>query len=128
MSTGAISNYLEDALLAHTLLHTTYTAPSTVYVALFSSATTDAGGGTELAGGSYARQAVSFGTPSGGVTSNTTMITFLSLPAVTVTHVAVTDASTGGHFLFHGPLDTPQPVAGGASLSFGVGQLACSLD
>ena len=34
------------------------TGPATLYVALFTSAPTDAGGGTEVSGGSYARAAV----------------------------------------------------------------------
>jgi len=45
------SDYLEGKVLDHLLGRTTYTAPATVYVALYTSAPTDSGGGTEVSGG-----------------------------------------------------------------------------
>jgi hypothetical protein len=52
-----------------TLRNTTYTAPATVYVSLWTSDPTDAGSGTEVStsGTSYARQSVTFGAPSNGL-------------------------------------------------------------
>ena len=64
------SNYLEDALINATLRNTSYVSPTTVYVGLFTTDPTDAGTGTEVAGGSYARTAVTFGAPSNGVATN----------------------------------------------------------
>ena len=61
-----MSNYLENALINVTLRATGYTAPTTVYVALYTSDPTDADTGTECSGTSYARQAVTFGAPSNG--------------------------------------------------------------
>ena len=63
-----ISNYLEAAIINATLRNTTYTSPATVYVSLWTTDPTDAGSGTEVSGGSYARTAVTFGAPSGAVT------------------------------------------------------------
>ena len=60
-----MSNYLENALINATLRNTTYTSVATVYVSLWTSDPTDAGSGTEVSGGSYARTAVSFATASG---------------------------------------------------------------
>jgi hypothetical protein len=60
-----MSNYLENALLNGTLNATTYTAPTTVYVSLWTSNPNDDGSGTEVSGGSYARVAVSFATATG---------------------------------------------------------------
>jgi hypothetical protein len=94
----------------------TTTAPATVYVALFNS--DDSAGLTaenleagtitdECGGGAYARQAVTFGTVSGGSVSNSADVTF---PAATdgnwgtITHVAVMDASSAGNVLFYGAL------------------------
>ena len=71
-----MSNYLENALINATLRNTTYTSPATVYVALFTSDPTDAGSGTEVSGGSYARTAVTFGAPSNGVTTNSAAVEF----------------------------------------------------
>ena len=70
------SDYLENALINAVLRNTSYTSPATVYVALFTSDPTDAGTGTELSGNGYARTAVTFGSPSNGVTTNSADVTF----------------------------------------------------
>ena len=57
---GSFSDYLEDKLLKHTFTNTAYTSPTALYVALFTAAPTDAGGGTEISGSAYVRTAVSF--------------------------------------------------------------------
>lgn len=123
-----LSDYLEDALLDAVLRNTAYSSPATVYLALFSTATTDAGGGTEVVGGSYARQAVTFGAPSAGSCSNTANVEFTNMPAVTVSHVAVCDASNGGNFLFHGALDSSVAVTAGNTFRVSTGNLTCTLD
>ena len=71
-----ISTYLENALINATLRNTTYTSVATVYVSLWTSDPTDAGSGTEVSGGSYARTAVTFGAPSDGASLNTTAVEF----------------------------------------------------
>lgn len=124
---AALSDYLEAALLNEVLRNTGYTPPATVYLALFSTATTDAGGGTEVTGGSYARQAVAFSAPSGGNVENSGAITFTNMPAVTVTHAALMDASTAGNMLFHGALTTPKTVGAGDTLTFAAGDIDASL-
>ena len=57
---AAFSDYLEGAVLDATLRNTSYSSPSTVYLALFTSDPTDAGSGTECSGTNYARQSVAF--------------------------------------------------------------------
>jgi len=52
------SDYLENTILDLVYGGVAYTPPAILYVALFSVAPTDAGGGTELSGGGYARVAV----------------------------------------------------------------------
>ena len=64
---AGFSDYLEDKVLDHVFGGNAYTAPSTLYVALYTVAPTDTGGGTEVSGGSYARQSGAFtvsGTPT----------------------------------------------------------------
>ena len=70
------STYLAQALLNHVFRNTAYTQPTTVYVALYTAAPTDAGGGTEVTGGSYARQSAAFSAPSGNQISNSAQVTF----------------------------------------------------
>ena len=81
-----ISTYLENALINATLRNTTYTSVATVYVSLWTSDPTDAGSGTEVSGGSYARQAVTFGAPSSGVSTNSVLMMLLHLVTYFITH------------------------------------------
>jgi hypothetical protein len=67
----SFSDYLEDAVLDHVFRNTALTSPTTVYVALYTATPSDAGGGTEVSGGSYARTAGTFGAASGGGRSPT---------------------------------------------------------
>ena len=61
-----LSDYLEDKLLDHVLRGTSYTSPTTVYVGLYTTDPGDDNSGTEVSGGSYARQVLSVTTASGG--------------------------------------------------------------
>ncbi len=128
-TTGAMSDYLENALLNHVLRNTALSSPTTVYAALYSTVPTDTGG-TELSGNGYSRQAVTFGAPSGGSCSNTAAVTFTASGGDwgTVQGVGLYDASTGGNLLFRGALETSKTIANGDSLQFAVGQLQVSLD
>lgn len=110
-----ISNYLENALINGTLRATSYTAPTTTYLALYTNDPTDADTGTEITGGSYVRQAITFSAPSNGATSNSSAIEFPQATADwgTITHVGIRDAVTSGNLLYHTPLDTSKAIANG---------------
>lgn len=125
----AMSDYLENALVNAVLRNTAYTSPATVYAALFTTATDDAAGGTEVVGGSYARTAVTFGAPSNGVTSNSGTVTFPTATASwgTVTHFAIMDAASGGNRLFHGPLQVTKTVDSGDVFTFPASNLQVTL-
>lgn len=140
---SAMSNYLENQLVDHILRGQTFssTAPASLYVALYTAAPSDAGGGTEVTGNAYARVAISraltswAGTQSagsttassgtGGVTTNNAAITFATPTGSwgTVTHFAIHDAITGGNLLFQGSLTVPQTINTGNTVSFAAGQL-----
>jgi len=120
---ASMTDYLENKLRDHTLRNIAYTSPTTVYQGLFTTATTDAGGGTEVTGGSYARQAVAFGAGSAGEASSTAVVSYASMPGVTVTHSALFDALSGGNMLLHAQLTAPKTVAAGATLQFPVGDI-----
>ena len=110
-----ISNYLENALINVTLRATAYTAPTTVYLALYTTDPTDADTGTECSGTSYARQAVTFGAPSNGVSTNSAVIDFPQAGGAwgTITHIGIRDALTVGNLLYHTPLDASKTIATG---------------
>lgn len=123
------SNYLENALINATLRNTSYTSPTTVYVALYSTDPTDADTGTEISGGSYARTAVTFGAPSNGVSTNNADVTFPTATGSwgTVTHVGIRDASTSGNLLYHSSLTTSKTVSSGDVFKISSGNLSVTL-
>ena len=126
-----MSNYLENALLNATLNATTYTAPATVYVSLWTSDPTDAGSGTEVSGGSYARTAVSFATASGtsGNVLNDADVTFPTATASwgTVGWIGINDAATAGNLLYHTALDTAKTIDSGDIFKISTGNLSVTL-
>ena len=124
-----MSNFLENALINATLRNTTYTSVATVYVSLWTSDPTDAGSGTEVSGGSYARTAVTFGAPSNGVTTNSADVTFPTATGSwgTVGWIGINDALTTGNLLYHTPLDTSKTVTSGDIFKISTGNLSVTL-
>jgi hypothetical protein len=124
-----MSNYLENALINATLRNTSYTSAATVYLALYTTDPTDADTGTEVTGGSYARQSITFGAPSNGVSTNSAAIEFPQCTASwgTVTHVGIRDASTAGNLLYHTPLDASKTIDTGDIFKIAIGSLSVTL-
>jgi len=124
-----MSNFLENALINATLRNTTYTSVATVYVSLWTSDPTDAGSGTEVSGGSYARTAVTFGAPSNGVTTNNADVTFPTATASwgTVGWIGINDALTSGNLLYHTALDTAKAIDSGDIFKIASGNLSVTL-
>jgi hypothetical protein len=124
-----MSNYLENALINATLRNTSYTSPSVVYVGLYTSDPTDADTGTEVTGGSYARQSVTFGAPSNGVSTNSAAIEFPQATATwgTVGWIGIEDAVSGGNLLYHTALDTSKTIENGDIFKIAIGSLSVTL-
>lgn len=98
MSTA--TTYLREKLGDHVLLGTAYTAPSDLYVALFTTEADVDGSGTEVDGGSYAREVITFtaGAEDGWYVNNSTSIT--DMPEATVVAIAIMDDDTAGNMLY----------------------------
>lgn len=124
-----ISNYLENALINGTIRGTSYTAPSTVYVGLYTSDPTDANTGTEVTGGSYARQSATFAAPSNGSSASNADITFPQATANwgTVGWIGILDASTSGNLLYHTALDAAKTIETGDIFKIASGNLTVTL-
>ena len=128
---AGFSDYLEDKVLDHVFGGNAYTAPATLYVALYTVAPTDTGGGTEVTGGSYARQSGAF-TVSGTnptTASNSAAIEYPTATADygTVVAVGILDASSGGNLLAYANLDTSKSVTTGDVFRFDTGDLDITL-
>jgi hypothetical protein len=126
---SAASDYLENKVLDHTLATTAYTAPSAVYVGLYTSSPGDDDSGTEVSGGSYARQAGSFAAASGGSASTDATITFPAATANwgTITHISIHDASSAGNLLYHGAVTTSKTIESGDTFQISSGNLTITL-
>ena len=145
---SASSNYLETRLLDHALGTTTFTKPTTVYVALFNNTSGNAltnletgnvftdevpvgAGGTATA---YARQSVTFAaasSPGGSASSNATVTFPTATPTGygTVSHVAIVDNATAGagNVLFFGALTASKVVDAGDTFTIQSGSLTVTL-
>ncbi len=104
---GSKSNYLENKFLDLIFGAQALAAPANLFFALFTANPSDAGGGTEVSGGSYARVSVAnnltnFPAASAGSKTNAGAITFptASAPWGVVTAVGVFDALSGGNLLY----------------------------
>lgn len=124
-----MSNYLEDALINVTLRNTAYTTPTTVYLALYTTDPTDADTGTEVSGGSYARQAITMGAPSNGVSVSSADISFpqCTVSWGTVAFVGIRDALTAGNLLYHSPLTVSKAIDVGDIFKVASGSLSVQL-
>jgi hypothetical protein len=128
---GNLSDYLENKVLDHFLGTASYTMPDDVYVALYTVAPSDAGGGTEVvnAGGStYARQIATFTSAASGATSNDTNIDFENMPDCTVVAIGIHDALTSGNLLVHGTLVANKAIDLGDTLRIATGDLDITID
>ena len=128
---SAASDYLENKVLDHVLGNTTYTPAATIYVGLW---TADDGleSGTvtsEVSGGSYARQSITFSAATGGSADSSATVTFPAATANwgTITHVALMDASTAGNVLFHGSVTTSKTIESGDTFQISANNLTISL-
>lgn len=128
---GALSDYLESAWLG-TLKGTAFSVTSgNIHIALYTATPGETGGGTEVSGGSYARQAVaaanwsavSAGEPS--IIDNTAVIQFPTATASwgTITSVGVRDALSAGNLLYFGALVASKVVDNGDTFKFNIGAL-----
>jgi hypothetical protein len=132
---GSKSDFLENEILDHVLGAAAYSAPATVYAALFTSSPSDAGGGTEVATGSYARVAITnnatnWPAAAGGSKSNGTAITFPTATANwgTIVAVGIFDASTAGNLLFWATLTNSRTVFTSDVLTFPAGSFIVTED
>ena len=125
----SFSNYLETEVLEWAFTASGGTRPTAWYLALFTAAPSDTGGGTEVSGGAYARQSVTF-TVSGNTASNSAAIEYPTATANygTVTHIGVFDASSGGNLLAHAALTTSKSIETGDVFRVPSGDLDITLD
>ena len=136
------SDYLEAALVNHIFRDTTYSAPTSIYIALFTSNPGEDGSGAEVdplgTWTDYVRVDAAVGgakvsgwdAPADGVTQNAKVLTFPAnngASTIVVSHIGIYDASTDGNLLFYAPLVSSKSLLQGDVLSFGIGSITVTL-
>lgn len=122
----SISNYAELKILDAIFNNASF-AVATPYVSLH---TADPGetGASEVTGGTYGRQSSSWAAASAGAVVTDAALNFTLMPAVTVTHVAIWDASTAGNCLWSGAFSSSKVVNAGDTYQIPSGSLTVTLD
>lgn len=143
---GGPTDYLVNKLIDYFFRGQAYVAPATLYGCLFTTAPDNAGGGTEVSGGAYARAPLladtthmsgtqgpgTTGASSGtsGKSQNNQAVNF-PVPSAdwgVVVGTGWKDASSGGNLLFRRTLPAAKTVSGGgAAPTWAVNQLAFTL-
>lgn len=134
---SAASNALEDNIIAHLFRTSSWTKPTVLHVALYTAAPGEAGGGTEVTGGSYARVQrdpldANWAATSGGngQTSNSADITYAAPTANwgTVTHMAIHNHATLDQPQVYGALTNSRIINNGdAAPKFAIGALVVTV-
>ena len=143
---SAMTDFFENKLVDGYFRTSAYTRPTVLGIALFTAAPGEAGGGTEVSGGAYARvdlppldtnwNATQGGTTgdssgSGGLTDNAVVITFPAPSANwgVVSHMAIFDATSAGNMLIHSVLAASKTINNGdPAPTFPAGDLDITFD
>ena len=125
----SFSNSFETTVLNWAFTTGSATRPTAWYIALFTTDPGEASGGTEVSGGGYVRQSVSFSV-SGDTATNSAAVEFPEATASygTVTHIAVMDASTAGNQIAYAALSASKAIDTGDILRIPAGDLDITLN
>jgi len=136
---AGLTNYLEDKIWNHVFGSTTYTKPTNWYVGLLTATPSDSAAGTEVSGGSYARQVCAFTVTGTGtaLATNTSAITFPTATADwgIVGWVGIYDAVSSGNLVAYQNLQksdfsttTTKTVNDGDIFKFNASTIKITLD
>ncbi len=118
-----IENQLLDALVGTSA----YTVTTPVKLALMTANGSDSAPGTEVTGGSYARQTIAFDAAASGSISNNAAISFTGMPACTVVGIEIWDNAGSPKRLAYGPLTASRSVSAGDTVQFASSSVTLSL-
>jgi len=125
----SLTNAFETTVLQFAFTTGAVTRPTSWYIGLFTAAPSEAGGGTEVAGGAYVREAATFSV-TGNLATNTAAIEWPTAGGAwgTLTHIAIFDAATSGTMLAYAPLTSAKTIDTGDVFRIPSGDLDITLD
>lgn len=118
-----IENQLLDALVGTT----PYTVTTPIKLALVTANGSDSAAGTEVTGGSYARQTIAFDAAASGEIENNAAISFTGMPACTVVGIEFYDNAGSPKRLAYGALTVSRTITAGDTVQFAIGTITLSL-
>jgi hypothetical protein len=120
---NTIENQLLDALVGTS----PFSVTTPIKLALMTANGDDGTAGTEVSGGSYARQTIAFDAASSGQISNNAVINFTGMPAATVVGIEIYDSAGTPKRLAYGALTASKTTASGDTLQFAASSITLSL-
>lgn len=122
--TDTVENQLLDALVGTA----SFSVTTPIKLALVTANGSDSAAGTEVTGGSYARQTIAFGSASSGSINNSSVINFTGMPTCTVVGVELYDSAGTPKRLGYGALAASKSVTSGDTVQFAASSVTFSLD
>jgi hypothetical protein len=125
----SLTNTFETTTLTWLLTASSATRPTAWYIGLFTAAPNDTGGGTEVSGTAYVREAVTF-TVTGDTASNSAAVEWPVAGGSwgTITDLAIFDAVTAGNMIGYAALTNAKTIATGDVFRIPLGDLDVTLD
>jgi hypothetical protein len=125
---GALVQVEANALLDSSMGGTAYTAPTTpIKCRLMTANGSATAAGTEATGGSYASQTATFAAASAGSKSTNAVLTYASMPAITVVGVELWDSAGTPIRRWWGALTASKTTNSGDTFSIASGSLTGTL-
>ena len=125
----SLTNTFETETLEWLFTSTTVTRPTAWYIALYTVAPSDTGGGTEVSGSAYAREVVTFSV-TGDTATNGSAIEWETATGTwgVITAIGVFDALTSGNLIAYGNLTDTKTITTGDIFRISAGNLDITLD
>lgn len=121
--TDTVENQLLDALVGTAA----YSVTTPIKLALVTANGSDSAAGTEVSGGSYSRQSITFGAASGGSITNSAKVTFANMPTATVVGIELWDSAGTPKRLAYGSLTASKSLVSGDTLEFAASSVTLTL-
>lgn len=122
-----LTNTAENKMLDALVGTASYSANTPIKLALVTADGNDATAGTEVSGGSYARQTITFASAASGSISNNATVSFTGMPTCTVVGIELWDSAGTPVRLAYGPLNASKSLTSGDTLEFSASSITLSL-
>lgn len=118
---------IENELLDQLVGASAFSVTTPIKLALVTANGSDSAAGTEVTGGSYARQTIAWDAAASGQIANSAEINFTGMPTCTVVGIEVYDSAGTPKRLMYGSLAASKSVTSGDTIQFAAGSITFSL-